>query len=282
MLRVLLAAAAVAVIVIGAASAYIFNQFGVGVHGDPLRVLGLVQANFAEGCAPSDRPIACRVAGRAWRAQNSGESYALRSEGARSGSFRFELHAGDKWSKDVRLANSGPGHRVERDELSDLARQPYGQDIWFGFTMLVEPGPATTAAWVNLGQLHNTPDSGEMSASPPWVQGFGPGDHFRIFVRHTAENPLVHNPEPIVLFEDTHFQRGRPYRFVYHLKLAPTGAGVAQVWRDSRLVGDYKGPLGYPDKSGPYFKFGIYRSPASEPMVVHYASVRLGSTPITP
>ena len=282
-LRALLAAAVVVLLIVGGALAYVFNQYGVGIHGDPLRLLGLVQANFANGCAPDVNPIACRVAGRAWRVQNSGAPHGLRAEGNYLDAFRFELRAGDKWSKDIRLkAKLGPGHGVERDELSDLKRQPYDKDIWFGFTMLVEPGPPTTADWVNLGQLHNTPDKDEMSASPPWVQGFGAGDRFRIFIRHTGENPLRHNPQPIILFEDPAFKRGHAYRFVYHLKLAPTGAGLAQVWRDGRLIGDYRGPLGYPDKTGPYFKFGIYRSPASETMVVHYAAVRLGDAPLQP
>lgn len=262
-------------------AAYELQQFGVGVQGDPRRLWGLVAAAREPGCRPSVEPIACHVAGRAWRVQNSGADWGVRSEG--SDGFRFELRAGDRWTKDVRLRTLEPdAHNVERDELSDLDRQPYGRDIWFGFTLKVEPGPPSTSDWVNLGQLHNTPDRGEASASPPWVQGFGRGDAFRVFVRHTAQDPLRDNPSPIVLFEDHAFQRGRPYRFVYHLVLAPTGAGRAEMWRDGRKVADYHGPLAYPDKSGPYFKFGIYRSPAAETMVAHYSDVSLGSEPIRP
>ena len=266
-----------------AGAAYVLNRFGVGVHGNPLRLIGLVQASFLEGCHPKVNPIACRVAGRAWRVQSSGAPWGVRSDPRDPSSIRFELRAGDKWAKDVRLRELEPdAHDVERVELSDLARQSYGEDIWFAFTMQVEPGPSTTADWVNLGQLHNTPDPGEKSASPPWVQGFGPGDAFRVFVRHTAQDPLRTNPSPVVLFEDRAFRRARAYRFVYHLTLAPTGAGRAQLWRDGVLVADRRGPLGYPDKRGPYFKFGVYRSPAAENMVVRYSDVRLGREPLTP
>ncbi|RYG56341.1 MAG: hypothetical protein EON56_04300, partial [Alphaproteobacteria bacterium] len=250
----------------------LLDRFGVGVHGNPFRLVGLAEASLKPGCYPEHIPMACQIAGRAWRLQSSGAAWGLTADNDHPGQYRFELHEGDMWAKDVRLKKGkGPHGQVERVEFSDLKRQPFGKDFWFGFTLNVEPGPKTTSDWVNLGQLHNTPDPGEASASPPWVQGFGPNDSFRIFVRHTAQNPLVDNPAPIVLFEDHNFQRGRPYRFVYRFRWDPKGNGLAQVWRDDVLVGNYKGPFGYPDQRGGYFKFGIYRRPAPETMVVHYA-----------
>jgi hypothetical protein len=260
---------------------FLLQRFGVGVHGDPLRLIGLAQASVQPGCFPERLPIACHVAGRAWRLQSSGAPWGLVADNNAPGQFRFELRHGDKWAKDVRLKRlKGPNHQVERVEFSDLQRQPYNRDIWFGFTMLVEPGPKTSSEWVNLGQLHNTPDPGENSASPPWVQGFGAGDAFRIFVRHTDQNPLVDNPSPIVLFQDRAFKRGHPYHFIYRLRIDHEGNGLAQVWRDGMLIGNYRGPLGYPDQRGGYFKFGIYRRPAAETMVVHYSNVQLGQKPL--
>ncbi|MDB5446839.1 MAG: putative hemolysin-adenlyate cyclase protein [Phenylobacterium sp.] len=270
-----IAAAAVVTLAVGtAAGSVVLEKYAVGVHDNPLRLFGLIQANFQPGCAPAVNPIACHVAGRAWRLQSSGAPWSARADGENG--YRFEIRSGDQWAKDA-----FPGHPVERTELSDLDRMPYGKDIWLAFTMEVEPGPPSTADWINLGQLHGTADPGERAVSPPWVQRLLRDDRFRVEVRHTLENPVKASPPPTVIFEDPKLERGRPYRFVYHFRISPGPDGMARLWRDGKLVADYRGPIGYPDKRGPYFKFGVYRAPApgGERVAARYSDVTLGPTP---
>jgi hypothetical protein len=257
-----------------AAVAMVIDKYAVGVHENPLRLFGLIQAKFVPGCAPAVNPMACHVDGRAWRLQSSGASWSARSDG--ESGYRFEIRSGDRWLKDARMRKS-----VERTELSDFDRMPYGKDIWLAFTMEVAPGKPSTSDWVNLGQLHGTADAGEPSVSPPWVQRLLPNDVFRVEVRHSQEDPIKAPPSRVAIFEDRQLQRGRPYRFVYHFRISTGPDGMARLWRDGRLVADYHGPLGYPDRRGPYFKFGIYRAPApgGEPIVARYSHVTLGSTP---
>jgi len=270
-----IAAAAVVSLAVGTtAASMVLDKYAVGVHDNPLRLLGLVQAKFEPGCAPAVNPMACHVDGRAWRLQSSGAPWSARADGENG--YRFEIRSGDHWSKDARK-----GKTVERTELSDLARMPYGQDFWLAFTMEVEPGPPSTSDWVNLGQLHGTADAGERSVSPPWVQRLLPNDAFRVEVRHTLEDPIKTQPTPVVIFEDPKLERGRPYRFVYHFRISTGPDGMATMWRDGKLVADYRGPVGYPDKRGPYFKLGLYRAraPGGERLVAHYSDVTLGSRP---
>jgi hypothetical protein len=275
--RLMIGTAAVALVTLAlgtAAASRVLDKYAVGVHGNPLRLLGLVEATVQEGCAPEVNPIACHVDGRAWRLQSSGAPWAARADGENG--YRFEIRSGDQWAKDVR-----PGHPVERTELSDLVRMPYGEDVWIAFTLEVEPGPPSTSEWVNLGQLHGTADRGERNVSPPWVQRLLKDDRFRVEVRHTQENPVRNQPKPVVIFEDPKLERGRPYRFVYHFRISPESDGMVRLWRDGELVADYRGPVGYPDKRGPYFKLGVYRAPApgGERMAARYSDVTLGSAP---
>jgi hypothetical protein len=270
-----IASAAVVALAVGtAAASSVIDRYAVGVHGNPLRLFGLIQTSFQKGCAPAVNPIACNVSGRAWRLQSSGAAWSARADG--EDGYRFEIRPGDQWAKDVR-----PGHPVERTELSDLARMPYGRDIWLAFTLEVEPGRPSTAAWVNLGQLHGTADPGEPSVSPPWVQRLLRDDRFVVEVRQTQQDRMKVSPPPIVIFEDPRLERGRPYRFVYQFRISPGQDGLVRLWRDGLLVADYHGPVGYPDRLGPYFKFGLYRAPApgGEPMVAHYSDVSLGFAP---
>lgn len=271
------AMATMAVAVGTATAAMVLQRAAVGVHDNPLRLLGLVQASYAEGCAPAINPIACHVAGRAWRLQSSGAVWSAHASGVNG--YRFEVRPGDHWAKDV----GHPGSK-ERAELSDLARVPYHKDMWLAFTLEVEPGPPSTSAWVNLGQLHATADPGEATASPPWVQRLLPNDRFQVEVRQTQQDPIRESPAPIVIFEDPKLERGRPYRFVYQFRVSQGQDGMVRLWRDGVLVADYRGPLGYPDKRGPYFKFGVYRAPApgGERMAARYSDVTLGPDPPPP
>jgi hypothetical protein len=214
------------------------------------------------------------VDGRAWRLQSSGAPWSARSYGANG--YRFEIRPGDHWAKDAKKV-----HAVERTELSDLARMPLDEDIWLAFTLEVEPGQVNTSEWVNLGQLHATADIGEPSVSPPWVQRLLPDDRFLVEVRQTQENPIKEAPPPIVIFEDPKLERGRPYRFVYRFRISNGPNGMVQLWRDGVLVANYRGPLGYQDKLGPYFKFGVYRAPAprGERLAARYSDVTLGPAP---
>ena len=205
-----------------------------------------------------------------WGNQSARESWSINCQ---NGNLRFELRSGDRWQRDVYH-----NHDAERAELASPS--VYGTDIWYGFDFMVEPGPPTSSNWLEAGQFHNTPDPGEMKPSPAVAQGFSEGDVFRIFVRYDASKPLRINPKPLHVFEDTHFVRGKYYHFVYHIVYTPTDAGLVDVWRDGQQIVNYRGPVGYVNFRSPYLKVGIYRAPAAETVVAHYANVRLGNTPI--
>ena len=229
-------------------------------------------------CTDSGLRMRCFVDNYLWGMDNGGASWAIAdSENKGMDDLRFELRSGDIWPLDA-----AKNHPAERTEISKPHKtEPVETDIWFAFGMLVEPGAVVTSKWQVLGQLHPTDDPGDMAPSPAWAQELNAGDVFRIVVRASAEKPLQHNPPAKVLYVDQNFQRGSINHFVYRLRYSQTH-GLLQVWRDGQQIVDYQGPLGYVDRLGPFFKFGIYRQPAAEKIVVHYYALRFGGPELKP
>lgn len=145
----------------------------------------------------------------------------------------------------------------------------------------VEPGPQVTSRWTVLGQLHPSEDPGDIGPSPAWAQELNAGDVFRIVIRAKFEKPLRRSPAPQVLFVDPEFKRGQTYHFVYRLRYSASQGGL-DAWRDGTQIVHYRGPVGYSNQSGPYFKFGIYREPAAETLAVHYMNLRFGNAVVKP
>ena|SRR6202789_3901549 len=171
-----------------------------------------------------------------------------------------QLRSGDASTWDV--ANK---HNAERAEVDGYKYPvPFGTDVWLKFGLLIEPGPKVTSPWCVLGQLHPY----NVAASPGWAQDFG-DEVFSIIVRN---NPDV----PQKIFFDPDFERGRVYQFLYHLRAGTDGC--CNVWRDGVEIVKYAGALSYPDTVGPYWKFGIYRYPALETLIVHYQDLQIRPT----
>jgi hypothetical protein len=49
--------------------------------------------------------------------------------------------------------------------------------------------------------------------------------------------------------------------WVFRIRWSPDSGGRITVWSNKRWVADVSGPTMYPDTFGPYWKFGIYKSP---------------------
>lgn len=195
--------------------------------------------------------------------------------------LRFEIRSGD-----VAAWDAAHQHSAERTEVSNSSvKEPVDQDIWFSFGMLIEPGDPITSPWVVVGQLHPSEDPGDISPSPAWAQEFDANDEFRIVIRTNSQKPITSSPAPTVLWSSrgpgNTFQRGRTYRFVYHLVHSQTN-GRLETWRDGVKIVDYSGPIGFINSQGPWFKFGIYRAPAPETLAVHYYGIQMGGAELRP
>ncbi|MET0529188.1 MAG: heparin lyase I family protein [Microvirga sp.] len=200
-----------------------------------------------------------------YRLQSANTSWDYETDGNR---MRFEVRSGDHWQND----RSG----VERSEIASYKKLAIGQTYTISYKFMVEPGQPNTADWLVLGQLHSTEDSYDSGVSPP--SGINLiGERMEIHVRwSTPAQTNWDNVKTRSLYTDTHdIQRGHWYDIKMTVKFDPFGNGILDVWRDGVQLVNYRGPLGYNDQIGPYWKHGVYREASPESMAVNYSDFSL-------
>ncbi len=217
-------------------------------------------------------------------AQNANQDWSLTVTGAPPCLYRFEVRSGDHWIAEAQSQRA----LVERSELEG----PTGTDdiaafrapVWTAYDFRIEPGAASTARWVVLGDWHVQPDPGETAAmTSPWQLVLLPGDTLAFDMRASSEKPVIHAAPWRRLWESSSPEE----RGVWHRLVSVSvfdwrahGAGTVKVWLDGRKVVEYAGPFGYDTARPPYFKFGIYRADAPETLAVDYANVVTSHSPL--
>ncbi|KAA6432632.1 hypothetical protein FEM33_23190 [Dyadobacter flavalbus] len=186
--------------------------------------------------------------------------------------YRAVVNAGEVWSGDY--TNK---YRERSEFYMKGAQMPYDQDVWLSFAIKIEPGEALTlepSDFCYLGQFHASEDEGDIS-SPP-VLGFRLEglDTFKAFTCSTTVTPHTVSPKSF-LRGTSQFTRGIWHKNVMRIRFSPTN-GQFQWWKDGvELVNISNIGIGYPDETGPYWKFGIYRSPMPQTVAVEYANMEV-------
>jgi hypothetical protein len=194
--------------------------------------------------------------------------------------LRFEIRPGEQWLKgEGRL-----GHGSHRTEVHDVYRARMGQEYWYGFSIYIPTSLAVRDTRLVIGQWHGQRDTrfDEHPRSPLLVQRYRDG-RFYIQVRWSAI--LVQTTETVdlpnakrTLYEDRAFPRDRWVDFVYHVKWSFLDDGFVRVWRDGIQIVHYDGPVGYNDREGPYFRFGLYRDDFDSTDVMYWDEYRRGTS----
>ncbi|WP_293883628.1 heparin lyase I family protein [Sphingomonas sp.] len=202
-----------------------------------------------------------------WRAQNSGNSWSLQSNGDVN---RFEVRNGDHWTGDNGLPK-------ERSEAYDPTKFIAGKTYEISFGLMIEPGAKNSASWMTLMQIQSTPDAGEQGHSPPFALEMV-GEKMRIVTRDSAAaNSTAADTHYINQYTDTaNIQRGHYYDFKVSATFDAFGKGHLVVTRDGQQLVDYTGAFGFNDVVGGYLKEGIYRaSGAAETIAVDYKNLKV-------
>lgn len=201
-------------------------------------------------------------------------SITVQKEIVRNGKYaaRFELRKGD-----VFLSNGIPdGFRAE---LKDTYRATVGGEDWYSFSVYLPKDFPIHGNRFVFGQWNASPDNAAEEAlerSPPLSQRFINGK-FRITL---YKEPLLKTFPAAgkkVIFETKDFALGRWHDFVYQIKWSHKN-GFVNAWRNGEKFLSYEGPIGYDDKEGPYFKFGLYRDDVPETYVAYFDDYRRGKT----
>jgi hypothetical protein len=185
---------------------------------------------------------------------------------------RFELRHSDP---KVNL-----GHRAELSEYAFKA--PFHTDLWYAFrTFIPEAWPNQDVRCL-IAQWHAWHDWawGEALRSP--VLGIEYRDSaFLIRLCHSdvkiqTDNSSRSNNKTVLYISDEYAQKGVWHDFVVNVRWSPQEDGYLNVWIDDHQVVRYRGPIGYKDALGPYFKMGIYRDDVPDTFVLHHDAYRRG------
>lgn len=227
---------------------------------------------------------------QAWTAHNCGRPYAceLNPDGQE---LRLELHAGDRWQDEI-AAGVLDSERTLVQAVSEIgsgtsAILPLLKDIWWGFSFMIEPGPAVSGIpgwdWLIFADIHSDFRTSHARAVPIQFQ-LDAGDAFNVQLHGSRLHPDNSKNE---IYRAPHaFERGRWHDIVMRLNLDPvnlTGNGGADVYIDGARIVAYMGPLGFFGDQ-PYPQFQIYRGNrnprplAHEPVAIRYANHRIVTT----
>jgi hypothetical protein len=212
--------------------------------------------------------------GDLYMAQTPNKSWSLQqAQNKKSPIFRFQVNSGDKWSGDI-----GNVKNKERCEFyMKNADLPFDKDVWLSYAIKIAPGSNLNLSpieWCYLGQMHATEDKGEMSTGP--VLGFRleGSDTISVYTASSLENPIKTAPK-YILRASSKFARGVWHKVVVRMRFSPT-KGQLQWWQNGKEIINISGiGMGYVDKLGPYWKFGIYRSAVSPTLSVEYANMEV-------
>jgi hypothetical protein len=211
-----------------------------------------------------------RIGGFVYTVNGSGNQPWSIGRGADGALYRFEVRAGERPDWDP--------PDVERSELRKLRSEVFGQPVCGSYSFMIEPGAPNRARWTALGQFHASPDEGDRNASPPFSLELVGERTLHAMTRTTRDSPLVKNPSPIRRYGITDLARGRWYHHAFAITFDPFGAGALRAWIDGREVANYHDiAIGYPNREGPYWKFGIYREATAETLAVRYANMEVSA-----
>lgn len=189
----------------------------------------------------------------------------------RARTHRFELRDGDV-GRSADVANN----RCELVNEQYLSTR--GSDFWVSYQMMIEPGDPITGAFAIMGQMHQSPDAGDVSVEPVFSMTITEG-RLRIVTRYDA-NPTqsVGTPPTQVRYDASDIVRGQWNAFVVRHRFDWNGAGELDVWRNGVKIVSLTGiQYGYNDQKGPYWQYGIYRQKAPETLTAVYANMEVST-----
>jgi len=200
-------------------------------------------------------------------------SLTIQSDVVRKGQYaaRFELRKGDLF------INNGKPDGF-RSELKDKFRAQMGKEYWYRFSMFIPIDFPIHRNRLILSQWHGVAEYelGEVSRSPVLAQRFSEGK-FYITLRYSEQKVQTsNNGIKKRIYKTKDLKLGIWNDFIYHINWSYQNDGFVNVWLNGKQIVSYTGPVGYNDKEGPYFKFGIYRNDIEETYTVYYDEYRRG------
>jgi hypothetical protein len=173
---------------------------------------------------------------------------------------RFELRAGD---------DTGDGIRAE---VKEMYCAPLGREIWYSFSTFIPQDFPIVETPTVITQWHASEDSGEGLAarSPVLAHRYANGDLVIDSRFSRQKTQRANDGISKVLYKHVNFPRGMWHDFLYRIRWSYLPDGLVECWLDGKQIIAYKGPVGYNDDNGPYFKFGLYHHDGISPFIIYH------------
>jgi len=200
----------------------------------------------------------------------------------RSGNYssRFEVRKGDMPYYDRRRRR-----KVGRAELSEhrYFTAPFNTDLWYRFSTFIPKDWPNERNRCLIAQWHGVPDFGEEWRSPPLGIEYR-FNQFYIRICYSKKriqhgNTARSNNKTPLYRSYEYAKKGVWHDFVINVKWSYKEDGYLNVWIDNNRVVRYRGPIGYNDRVGLFFKMGIYRDISEKTYVLYHDDYRRGISP---
>lgn len=208
----------------------------------------------------------------------SGNSPTISTAEVRDGKYAIKTFLDRK--------NSRTSFRTEL-AMKSIRAKP-GVDYWYGFSVFLPNDYVADPIWEIVAQWHAVPDKslGEIDVNPPIALHSEKGK-WKVSTIWDSRQVTTKDYEGSRDYDLGNYKRGAWTDFVFHIKWSPHSDGLLEVWKDGQNVVSTKGPIGYNDAVGPYFKFGLYKgwrdrsSPAGvvSTRTLYHDAIRVASGP---
>jgi len=214
-----------------------------------------------------------------WVADSPGKPYSiqttsdLRDDG--EDALRFELRGDDRFVDRFFRSSS-------RAEVDSKDFPPMHSVRWYAIDVFLPADFPREKNWCVLAQWHGVDKRqlGEPNRIPVMAFVYDDG-RFLVRIRHSAERVLKEEEDSAreTPYETPSFPLNQWNHFVVQARWSYEADGFVNVWLDGKPIVRYRGPVGYNDNVGPYFRFGLYHGPTQKTYVAWFSRVRSGTSP---
>jgi hypothetical protein len=163
----------------------------------------------------------------------------------------------------------------ERNEVEITASHaPMNTALWYGFSVFLPSDYVADNVWELVTQWYPTGDADEEWGRQPTMALVTTKGKWAIENRYSSQTITPINDPSISLkrWDIGTQELNRWTDWVFNVRWTHTTDGFLKVWKDGKLVVDYKGPTSYNDQQGPFVKQGIYKG--WHKMAIDAATVR--------
>lgn len=181
------------------------------------------------------------------------------------------------------IVNSGV-----RSEIAFKPEKKVKVDRWYGFDIYLPTDYAIDTIPEVLAQWHEIPDfyRGENWRTPP-ISLWNQGNHWYLHILWSSDTVNTNRTAHTEIYDLGKLEKGRWIPWVFHIKFSWETDGQLEIWQNNKKVFNKNGPNAYNDRTGNYFKIGIYKwmwNTAKERKIslankreVYYKNIRIGN-----